>query len=211
MKIDRTKKGKSNYKQNMLSILAAVILILVTFTILVSSFPTANLTQLVAWSLLFSLFIHLGSLLIAHIAKGKLFLILSGAKYLGDPNAMVYSYGQTDGWFAGRVDESTENIFSGETHATDWKTWTNLSINHSIDNPVRAQLIPAYDDVVTRFAESVIEKEDYSIFAGLLGTNSNTIAQAIANAAANMEIPIPDTDRESRGAQDYDSIQFDLP
>ena len=46
------------------------------------------------------------------------------------------------------------------------------------------------------------------MIAGIFGANSNSAAQAIANAAANMEILIPNTGRTSPGSGSYDEIEF---
>jgi hypothetical protein len=137
--------------------------------------------------------------------------IVVNARYRGDPNATVYSYGQNDNGRLGRVDHLTTNPGSDTTHQADIDAWLSLKGPLDPANPVQLQLIPATNDVVSSLAQSLIEDHDYSMIAGIFGANSNSAAQAIANAAAGMQIPVPETDRSSWGSSSYDKIQFTIP
>ena len=134
--------------------------------------------------------------------------IVVGARYRGDPLATIYSFGNNDEGNVGRVDNETINQFSNETYEADKAAWLNLKGEFNIDNTVQLQLIPAVSKKVELLALSMIENQDYSMIAGIFGANSNSAAQAIANAAANMEIPIPNTGRTSPGSGSYDEIEF---
>ncbi|PIR54595.1 hypothetical protein COU75_00140, partial [Candidatus Peregrinibacteria bacterium CG10_big_fil_rev_8_21_14_0_10_42_8] len=134
--------------------------------------------------------------------------IVVGARYRGDPQARVYSFGNNDEGYVGKVDNDTKNEFSADTYTEDTKAWLSLSGKFNINNPVQLQLIPALDIKVEQLALSLIENQDYSMFSGPFGANSNSAAQAIANAAANIEIPIPETGRLSPGSGSYSEIEF---
>lgn len=123
--------------------------------------------------------------------------IVVGAKYLGDTDAKVYSYGSAEDGKLGRVYDAT--------YFEDRKAWESLKDSHGLGNAVQVQLIPANDTDVTRYAESFEEDKVYHLLAG----NCNTAAEAIAKAAAGMTIPMPsNTDRLTPGAGNPDYVEF---
>ncbi len=146
-----------------------------------------------------------------HIDGASHNFIVVNAKYRGDPNATVYSYGQNDNGLLGSVDHQTTNSGSATTYQADIDAWLSLAGPFDQNNPVQLQLIPASSDVVSALAQSLVENQDYSMMAGIFGANSNSAAQAVANAAAAMQIPVPETGRIPWGSSSYDKIEFTIP
>jgi uncharacterized protein RhaS with RHS repeats len=134
--------------------------------------------------------------------------IVVNAKYIGDPSATVYSYGNNNSGYVGRVDEYTEGFSTG-TLEMDRNIWRSMreGSTETQDNIVR---IPTPDSVVKLYAEALTEDQDYSAISGPIGANSNSAAQAVANAAANRKLPTPGKGRISPGAGSWDEINFDI-
>ena len=51
---------------------------------------------------------------------------VTGADFIGDPNATVNSFGRMDSGMMGPVDSGTLNEWSGRTSLTDQNFWTSL-------------------------------------------------------------------------------------
>jgi hypothetical protein len=129
--------------------------------------------------------------------------VVSDASFPGDPNATIFSFGNTDAGRVGRVDFNTQNDFSGTTHADDLSYWNSLSRG---TNSVTQ--ISAPDSLVQQYGNGVVENLDYSAFAGAFGYNSNSAAQAVANGAAGTEVSTPDGFRFSPGAGGWQDVSF---
>ena len=132
--------------------------------------------------------------------------VVTGAEYIGDPNATVISYGNNDGGYVGRVDESTTG-FSKGTYAADRAAWEGLK-GASPNNPNLVR-IPASPASVRTAAGALIENQDYSAISGPFGANSNSAAQAIGNRAAGFPLDVPGwPSRISPGAWSWREIEF---
>jgi RHS repeat-associated protein len=132
--------------------------------------------------------------------------VVTRAGFLGDPTARVYSYGETEAFFLGRVDESTVG-FSAGTYEADVAAWLDLRGSSLPDR--NALLIPASSRQVEAWAARLLEGyHDYSLFGGSAGPNSSTAAQAIANRAAGRSLPVPGSPRLAPGADSWRVIEF---
>jgi len=135
--------------------------------------------------------------------------VVTDADYLGDPNAMVHSYGKTINGKVGRVDENTIG-FSDGTHAEDIRYWQSLGTTP--DPGVNAIQIPALSTTVREYAFSLIANQRYSPVGAELGANSNSAAHAIVHASTCQQYIIPpDGNRTSPGYKDYDEMEFVIP
>jgi RHS repeat-associated protein len=126
--------------------------------------------------------------------------VVSHAKYLGDPNAKVYSWGENALGLTGRVDTGTKG-FSEETHADDVSAWIKLA-GDSKQAKENSTLINALDSKVEQNANKLIEDTDYAAVGASLGsgTNSNSAASAVANKSQGSEVKVPGGSRLSPGA-----------
>ncbi|MCB9807663.1 hypothetical protein H6770_00205 [Candidatus Peribacteria bacterium] len=130
--------------------------------------------------------------------------IVTDAKYLGDPDATVFSFGHNDSGDLGMVDYCTINSSSGSTHLADRNAW--LSLKDNSDGKIKFKKINASSEKVRTTAFSVIEDDDYAMFSGLFGVNSNSAAHAVAN---HFEIEVKDPSlRLAPGAGNSDKIRF---
>lgn len=132
--------------------------------------------------------------------------IVTDARFIGDPDALVHSYGLTEAGTLGRVTENTTG-FSEDTHQSDWDAWRSLGMG-TPQIGVYATLIPASSEDVRKLAFSLIADVDYAAVAGSFGANSNSAAQAIVNAATCQISPPPDGDRNSQGWENASDIHF---
>ena len=132
--------------------------------------------------------------------------IVTGARFVGDPKADVFSWGENEQGNVGRVDESTKG-FSAGTHAADRAAWEGMKGTTPGDNASLVR-IPATVAAVRAAAGSMIEGRDYSAIAGPFGANSNSAAQAVANRAAGSALPVPGFPRLSWGAGSWREIRF---
>jgi RHS repeat-associated protein len=142
-------------------------------------------------------------------SKYQHMFVVSNARFLGDPQATVYSWGQKDNGNMGRVDNTTQNDQSKGTSQSDQAAWLSLGQPGS---QASATPIPATDQQVDESANSVLEDQDYSAATSVLGintgVNSNSAAQAVANDAAGKPVSPPGT-RTPRGAEAAGRVQFD--
>lgn len=106
--------------------------------------------------------------------------IVSHARYLGDPLAQVYSWGNTGSGYMGRVYNGTPGM-SSTTAAADARAW----LLAPWDRSVSYRVLNSTDDNVRNLALSVNEGQPYSLIPELttLGVNSNTAAGVVAYAA----------------------------
>lgn len=116
--------------------------------------------------------------------------IVTNAKFLGDPDATVFSFGHNDSGNLGMVDFCTLNEYSAKTHAEDVKAW--LALAHPDSNEAKRidfALIPVESSKIRSLALSVMEDQDYAMFSGAFGINSNSAAHAIANHYSDVADP----------------------
>jgi len=130
--------------------------------------------------------------------------IVTNAKYLGDPNATVISFGQNDSGNLGMVDYCTNNNASATTHAGDVNAWLSLADTEGTSS-IKHTLIPADSSAVRDLAFSVMEDQDYAMISGIFGINSNSAAHAIANNFGDISDP---SNRISMGSGNADKIKF---
>jgi len=106
--------------------------------------------------------------------------IVSNAKYLGDPDARVSSFGDVGNDTMGRVDKNTKG-FSAGTNDTDMKAWLSLSTK---EKSATYRKINAKDSVVDILTDRVDKGLEYSMVPSIQGgVNSNTGAGAVAKMA----------------------------
>jgi RHS repeat-associated protein len=130
--------------------------------------------------------------------------VASHARYPGDPEARVYSWGMKDNGRMGRVDDGTRNRQSKGTHAADRQAWLSLAQPGST---AAATAIPATDAETDAAAGAVMENKDYASTA-IGGVNSNSAAQAEADEAAGEPVGAPGT-RLPVGASSSEDVDFD--
>jgi len=107
--------------------------------------------------------------------------IVSNANYLGDPNADIYSFGNTGDGTMGRVYEVGTPGMSSTTYTSDEQAWLGLATGAS-DATYRQ--INAPDSQVVALAISMDEGLSYTLVPEVLGgVNSNSAAGAIAQTA----------------------------
>jgi hypothetical protein len=132
--------------------------------------------------------------------------IVTNAKYLGDPDATVFSFGHNDSGNLGMVDFCTTNESSAKTHSEDVRAW--LALVHPESDEARRidyTLIPVESGKVRALALSVMEDQDYAMFSGVFGINSNSAAYAIANHYSEVTEP---SWRFAPGTGNADKISF---
>ena len=101
--------------------------------------------------------------------------------YPGDPDAEIFSFSHEEGKAGRNYDSALRK---------DCRAW--LRIDREIKrtrrllNGVNATVIPAPVHLVRAYAENLIENLDYNLF----GTNSNSLAQAVANRAAGQDVKV---------------------
>jgi len=133
--------------------------------------------------------------------------VVTNAKFIGDPNATVYSFGENAAGNLGRVTSASGGSSLG-THQRDKDAWKALA---GVYLTFDATPIPASDSVVDAYANSLVESQDYAAFAGPFGVNSNTAAVAIANRAAGRNIfslLVPGLPRTAWGWSQWRQIEF---
>lgn len=125
--------------------------------------------------------------------------VVSHAEYIGDPNAKVHSFGRLANGNAGNVKGATSGG-SEDTFGDDSDFWNSLNKRNCIPGvpfkPAPVTKINARDDVVSEFANRVIENRTYNPF----GFNSNAIAQAVAERASGGPTPLPPDGKWTPGA-----------
>ena len=134
---------------------------------------------------------------------GHMFVV-SGASYIGDPNAAVYSYGKSNAskrhgrsivsGLTGRVDSNTTG-FSATTNAADIHYWQSLGSTSCSVQSLSASPIPASDSDVDYWANRINPTIKYLFPIPIIGridaVNSNSAAQAVANKAASTNVARP--------------------
>jgi RHS repeat-associated protein len=132
--------------------------------------------------------------------------IVTHARYPGDPNARIHSWGKSSKKGSegkvGKVDKNTKGLSKG-TSETDRKAWESLGTGNA--KGVDYTGIAAKDGKVASVADAVVENKDY----GLLGPNSNSAAQAVADSAQGSEVTTPEAFDPAVGAEDSDEIEID--
>jgi len=130
--------------------------------------------------------------------------IVTGASYVGDPNATVYSYGRSNDskrhgrntvfGLTGLVDNNTTG-FSATTHAGDIQNWLNLGASTCSTKNENSSPIPTSDTDVDNWATRLKPTTKYLLPVPLLGrvdaVNSNSAAQAVANRASGTNVTQP--------------------
>ena len=102
------------------------------------------------------------------------------------------------------VDYCTENLASDTTHLEDREAW--LSLANDKNGRVDFVKLDVSSNQVRQTAFSVIEDNDYAMFSGVFGANSNSAAHAIANNAdTSVTDPSP---RLALGAGNHSKIRF---
>lgn len=91
----------------------------------------------------------------------------------------------------------------------DIDAWRGLASGNS--NGIYAMRMPALSETVRLYASSMVEDQDYSIWGGITGANSNSAAQAVVDAAALQKVSPPDGARTSPGHKDANEINFVNP
>ena len=125
--------------------------------------------------------------------------IVTDAKFLGDPNATIYTFAKNESGNLGRVFD--------KVHKRDRTAWESLTDKPIRDDSLRIyhSKIPANNELVRTLALTLLEDLDYD----LTGPNCNSAAQAIANVAAKASLVPPSMpSRFPWGHEDFDLIDF---
>ena len=141
--------------------------------------------------------------------------IVVDAKYPGDPNAKVISFGELSNGNMGNVnDPSRASDFSKTTHAADQSHWTSLTK----DDTGSFSQIDAKDSTVSAVAGAVLETGDYDIipgsdlFGGAPAVNSNSAAMGVAERSTSISRGDParaPNDYALPGVSESGRVQFD--
>lgn len=141
--------------------------------------------------------------------------IVVDAKYPGDPNAKVISFGELANGNMGNVnDPSRASDFSKTTHASDSAHWGSLGK----DDTGSFSRIDAKDSTVSAVAGAVRETGDYDIvpgpdlFGGAPAVNSNSAAMGVAQRSTEIsggDSAKPPTDYALPGVNEAGRVQFD--
>jgi hypothetical protein len=138
--------------------------------------------------------------------------IVTHARYVGDPQAVVRSWGRSsergrEGKL-GRVGLRTTGMSAG-TYADDRSTWTALGKTDAASKKTAAgtdySLIRANDGKVASVADAVKEDNKYR----LDGPNSNSAAQAVADRAQGSPVDTPDRYDTATGVDETNKVNFD--
>jgi RHS repeat-associated protein len=138
--------------------------------------------------------------------------VVTHARYLGDPNAVVRSWGRSsepgrEGKL-GRVGLRTTGMSAG-TYADDVRTWKSFGKTDAASQKTAAQTdytaIAATDGKVASVADAVKENNRYQ----LDGPNSNSAAQAVADRAQGSPVPTPDGYDTPTGVDETNKVKFD--
>jgi hypothetical protein len=134
--------------------------------------------------------------------------VVSNATRIGDPKATVCSYGKQNDGKTGPVDGRTEGMSKGtsERDAAHWR-----SLGGDAKGPAMTTKISADDAKVVSAATSVRTSAPYAVVPGLTsnGTNSNSVASAVADKAQGSEVKLPSAEgRMAPGAVQRDRVEF---
>ena len=117
--------------------------------------------------------------------NGHLF-IATDAEYVGDPDAIIYSFGDSGGDTVSIVDHGTTG-FSEGTHEADLAYWNSLSKGSNSVVEFKGNAID-----ISILATGLAGGQEYSAYPPLQGgVNSNSAAQAIANYSNGSPVPTP--------------------
>ncbi|AXK43553.1 RHS repeat-associated core domain-containing protein [Erythrobacter aureus] len=140
--------------------------------------------------------------------------IVVDAKYPGDPNAKVISFGELSNGNMGNVnDPSRASDFSKTAHAADQTHWDSLTK----DDAGSFSQIDAKDSTVSAVAGAVLETGDYDIipgadlFGGAPAVNSNSAAMGVAERSTSISRGEParaPTDYALPGVNESGRVQF---
>jgi len=133
-----------------------------------------------------------------NIASSHMFIV-TNARYLGDPDATIISYGKNEDGNVGRLYDST--------YTNDLGAWRLLEqeFNPTGIARIEFQIISATSSTVLEIADRLIEHDEYNI----LGSNSNSAAQAIANLASGSVVETPGlNNRNAPGYEHFEDIDF---
>jgi hypothetical protein len=142
--------------------------------------------------------------------------IVIGANYIGDPEAIVISFGELENGSTGNVsDETRASERSITANSTDRRHWTGLSEQNDGNEFSR---IDAKDSTVTAVVGAFEETGDYDpipgpdLFGGAPATNSNSSAIAVANQSTETsggeETAVPSA-RPLPGRNESGRVTFD--
>ena len=139
---------------------------------------------------------------------GAHMFIVTHARYPGDPNAIVRSWGNSSApgrkGRVGRVDDKTTGLSRG-THATDVAVWKSLAKGDAEKLKIDYVAIAATDGKVASVANAVKENKTYH----LDGPNSNSVGQAVAERAQGSAVPTPNDYDRPTGIDEKHEIEFD--
>ena len=129
----------------------------------------------------------LNSLALQAALQGHAFVV-TNARYLGDPQARVYSYGKlSNGNLGSVVDPTRASQLSASTFATDSAAWANLGVRTTYSNVAR---IDAPDATVDKVAQSLKENRPYELAPSASpfdsAANSNSAAFATGDKATQI-------------------------
>ena len=151
---------------------------------------------------------------IGKLGIGHAYVVVD-AKYPGDPNATVISFGELASGNMGNVSEpSRASDFSRTTNAADQAHWESLGKNDTGS----FSRIDARDSTVSAVAGAVMENGEYDMlptldaFGGPPAVNSNSAAAAVAVRSTEIsggESASPPTDYSLPGIANYGRVQFD--
>ncbi|MDP3614975.1 MAG: RHS repeat-associated core domain-containing protein, partial [Rubrivivax sp.] len=135
--------------------------------------------------------------------------VVSHAKFVGDPNARVFSFGKTNDGTTGRVDGKTQGMSAG-TEKRDGDFWKSLS-GASAKAAEMTSPIKAGDDTVAATAGSVKANTVYAPVPVLPGaTNSNSAASAVADKSQGSTVKLPNAEgRTAVGEGARHRIEFE--
>ena len=125
--------------------------------------------------------------------------IVTDAKHPGDPNATVFSFGETESGNLGRLFD--------KTYKKDVVVWDAIDDNLNNDDSLRTYFleIPANNKLVKMLSLTLIEDLDYDYF----GPNCNSASIAVANTASQASLLPPGIpNRSSLGHEDFELIDF---
>jgi hypothetical protein len=135
--------------------------------------------------------------------------VVSHATSIGDPKALMHSFGRQTNGATGLVDKTTTGLSQG-TSTKDAKHWLSLAGDkkNAAENTTK---IDATDASVASAANSVLPNTIYDVIPALnaTATNSNSAASAVADKAAGKEVALPKADgRTPIGAGEKNRIEF---
>jgi hypothetical protein len=137
--------------------------------------------------------------------------VVSHATSVGDPKAIMHSFGRQSDGKTGRVDKTTTGMSEG-TSVKDAKHWLSLGSDKKLATEMTTK-IDAPDGKVAAVANSVVVNRTYDALPALTiakTTNSNSVASAVADAAAGKEVALPNAEgRTAPGTSVRNLVEFE--